>query len=78
MDQRRNDYLGEAQHRDEILAMIEFDYLFPRFDILREGATILHLQGFWVVRIIGFKGENTIRWNVWIVTIIIFLDYRWT
>jgi hypothetical protein len=34
--------LGEAQHRDEILARSEFDYPFPRFDILpKEGVVIL-------------------------------------
>jgi hypothetical protein len=49
MDQRRNDYLREAQHRVEMLAIIEFDSPFPRFDTLpREGVIILCLQGFGV------------------------------
>jgi hypothetical protein len=34
MDHKRKDYLGEAQHRDEILVVIEFDSPFPGFDIL--------------------------------------------
>jgi hypothetical protein len=34
--------------------MYEFDFLFPRFDILpRVGALILQLQGFGVVHIMG-------------------------
>jgi hypothetical protein len=56
MDQRRNDYLGKAQHRDEILAVIEFVSPFPRFDILsKEGVVILCLQGFGVVHIVGLN-----------------------
>ncbi len=42
MDQKMNDYLGEAQHEEEILAVNEFDFPFPRFDILsRKGVVIL-------------------------------------
>jgi hypothetical protein len=58
MDQRRNDYLRKVQHRDEILAMSEFDYPFPRFDtLLKEGDVILHLQGFGVVNIVGLNPD---------------------
>jgi hypothetical protein len=48
--------LGEAQHRDEIFAMSEFDSPFPRFDILpKEGVVILCLQGSGVVNIVGLN-----------------------
>ncbi len=60
MDQRRNDYLREAQQKVEILAMNEFDSPFPRFDTLpREGAVILCLQGFGVVNIVGLNPDFT-------------------
>jgi hypothetical protein len=56
MDQRRSDYLGKAQHKNEMLVVSEFDFPFRRFDILpREGAVILRLQGFGVVSIIGLN-----------------------
>jgi uncharacterized RDD family membrane protein YckC len=56
MDQKKNDYLGEAQHKNEILAVNEFDFPFPRFDILpREGVVILHIQRFGVVSIVGLN-----------------------
>jgi hypothetical protein len=53
MDQRRVKYLEEAQHKDEILVVREFDFLVPRFNILpKHGVDILQLQGFGVVSII--------------------------
>lgn len=56
MDQRRNNYLGKVQHRDEILVVSEFDSPFPRLDILpKEVAVILRLQGFGVVNIVGLN-----------------------
>jgi hypothetical protein len=56
MDQRKRNQLRHAQHRDEILAISEFAFPFPRFDILlKEGAIILRLQGFKVVNIIGLN-----------------------
>ncbi len=54
MDQNRKEDLKEAQHRDEIQAMSEFDFPFLRFDILpKDGAIILQLQGFGIVHIMG-------------------------
>jgi len=50
MDQRRIKYLEKTQHKDEILVVSEFDFPFPRFDILQ-------LQGFGVVNIIGLNPE---------------------
>ncbi len=48
MDQRKRN-----QHRDEILAIIEFAFPFPCFDILpKEGVVILRPQGSTVVGII--------------------------
>lgn len=42
MDQNRREDLEEAQHRNEIQTMTEFDFTFPRFSILpKDGATIL-------------------------------------
>lgn len=42
----------------EILDVGEFDFPFPRFDILlKHGAIILHLQGFDVVSIIGLNPD---------------------
>ncbi len=58
MDQIRVKYLEEAQHRDEILVVREFDFPFPRFNILpKHGADILQLQGFVVVSIIGLNSD---------------------
>jgi hypothetical protein len=54
MDQNRRTDLEEAQHQEGNLAMSEFDFPFPRFDILPiVGAFILQLQGFGVVHIMG-------------------------
>jgi hypothetical protein len=48
--------LKKAQHTYEILAINEFDFPFPKFDIpLKEGVIILKLQGFSVVNIIGLN-----------------------
>jgi hypothetical protein len=56
MDQRKIKYLEEAKHKDEILVINEFDFPFPRFDILpKHGIDILRLQGFGVVNIIGLN-----------------------
>ncbi len=56
MDRRRSGYLGEVQHMKEILVVSEFDFPFPRFDILLKiGVVILQLQGFDVVNIIGLN-----------------------
>jgi hypothetical protein len=42
MDQKMSDYLGEAQHGEEILVVNAFDSPFPRFDVLpRKGVIIL-------------------------------------
>jgi len=50
--------LKEVQHRDKILAINEFNFPFPRFDILlKEGAIILRLHGFKVVSIIGLNSD---------------------
>lgn len=56
IDQRKIEYLEEAQHIKEILVISEFDFPFPKFDILpRYGVVILQLQGFGVVNIIGLN-----------------------
>jgi hypothetical protein len=56
MDQDKRHQLKEVQHRDEILVISEFDFPFPRFDILlKERTIILRLHGFGVVRIIGLN-----------------------
>jgi hypothetical protein len=53
MESTRKVALEDAQHKNEFLAVSEFDFLFPRFDILpRVGATILQLQGFGLVHIV--------------------------
>ncbi len=58
IDQRRIEYLEEAQHIKETLVISEFDFPFPKFDILpRYGAVILQLQGFGVVSIIGLNPD---------------------
>jgi hypothetical protein len=45
--------LEATQHIKEILVINEFDFPFPKFDILpRYGAIILQLQGFGVINII--------------------------
>jgi hypothetical protein len=55
---RERDQLKQAQYKDEILAISEFDFPFPHFDILpREGAVILRLHGFEVVSLIGFNPD---------------------
>lgn len=60
MDQRKRNQLKHAQHRDEILAIDEFAFPFPCFDILpEEGSVILGPQGFKVVNIIGFSLDLT-------------------
>lgn len=42
MDQKMSDYLGEVQRGEEILVVNEFDFPFPRFDVLpRKGVVIL-------------------------------------
>ncbi len=52
--------MKEAQHKDGILAINEFDFPFPKFDILpKEGTIILRLQGFSVVSIIGLNLDLT-------------------
>jgi len=52
--------LEKAQHINEILVVNEFDFPFPRFDILpKHGADILQLQGFGAVSIIGLNLELT-------------------
>ncbi len=59
MDQRRIEYLEEAQHIKEILVRNEFYFLFPKFDTLpRCGFVILHLQGFSVISIIGLNPNS--------------------
>jgi hypothetical protein len=46
--------LDVTQHKDEILALSEFDFPFPKVDILSKvGVVTLHLQGFKVVNIVG-------------------------
>ncbi len=56
MDQRKRNQLRHVQHRDKILAISEFAFPFPRFDILpKEGVVILKPQGFEVVNIIGLN-----------------------
>jgi hypothetical protein len=53
MESTRRVALEDAQHKDEFLAVSEFDFLFPSFDILpRVGAIILQLQGFGVAHIV--------------------------
>ncbi len=56
MDEKKKEQLGQGQHKDEILAISEFNFPFPRFDTLpREGVIMLRLQGFGVVCIIGLS-----------------------
>jgi hypothetical protein len=60
MDHDKRHQLREAQCRDEILAISEFDFPFPRFDLLpRERVVIFKLQGFRVVNIVGFNSDLT-------------------
>ncbi len=55
MDGKKNQ-LKQDQYKDEILAISEFDFPFPRSNILpREGVIILRMQGFGVVSIIGLN-----------------------
>ncbi len=50
--------MEKARHINEILVVNEFDFPFPRFDILlKHGVDILQLQGFGVVSIIGLNPE---------------------
>jgi len=59
MDGKKNQ-LKQDQYKDEILAISEFDFPFPRSNILpREGVIILRLQGFGVVNIIGPSPDLT-------------------
>jgi hypothetical protein len=52
--------LGEAQRREEILNIREFDFPFPKIDIIpREGIIILWLQGFNVISIVGLNSDKT-------------------
>ncbi len=54
MDRNKMEELNVAQHKDEVLALSEFDFPFPKVDILSKvGVVILHLQGFKVVNIVG-------------------------
>lgn len=54
MDQNKKIDVEEARHQGENIVMNEFDFPFPRFNILpKVGALILQLQGFGVVHIIG-------------------------
>lgn len=58
MDQNRRKDLEEAQHRDEIQAKCEFNFPFPRFDIIpRVGVVIKLLQGFGVVHTVGLDPD---------------------
>lgn len=58
MDQNKRKDLEEAQHRDEIEAISEFTYLFPRFDIIpRVGVVIKLLQRFGVIHTVAL-GPN--------------------
>ncbi len=58
MDYDKRHQLKKVQHRDEILAINEFNFPFPRFDILlKEGTIILRLHGFKVVSIIGLNSD---------------------
>jgi len=58
MDHDKRHQLREVQCRDESLAISEFDFSFPRFDLLpRERTVILKLQGFRVVNIVGFNPD---------------------
>ncbi len=51
--------MEDAQHKDEVLVVSEFDFLFPRFDILpRVGAIILQLQGFGIAHIEGLDPDR--------------------
>jgi hypothetical protein len=59
MDQNKMEELDVVQHKDEILAISEFDFPFPKVDILSKvGVVILHLQGFKVVNIVGVDLER--------------------
>jgi phosphohistidine swiveling domain-containing protein len=56
MNQERKNQLQNAQHKDKILAIGEFDFPFSKYDLLhKEGVIILRLQGFNVVSIIGLN-----------------------
>jgi len=58
VEQGGKDQLREVQHKDQILVINEFDFPFPKFDIMpKEGAIILKLQGFSVVSIIGLNPD---------------------
>lgn len=51
--------LDVAQHKNEMLDVSEFDFPFPRVDILSKvGIVILHLQRFKVVNIVGVDPER--------------------
>lgn len=58
MDQNRRKDLEEAQHRDEIEAISEFTFPFPRFDIIpKVGVVIKLLQRFGVVHIVALDPD---------------------
>ncbi len=60
MDRNKMEELNVAQHKDEVLALSEFDFPFPKVDILSKvGVVILHLQGFKVVNIVGVDPKTT-------------------
>ncbi len=70
MDGKKKDQLRQAQLKDEMLAISEFDFPIPHFDILpREGVIILRLQGFGVVSIIGFNPDLARTRNLVIIQI---------
>jgi hypothetical protein len=52
--------LGEAQCREKILTIHEFDFPFPKIGIIpRERIIILWLQGFKVINIVGLNLDKT-------------------
>ncbi len=58
MDQNRRKDLEEAQHRDEIEAISEFTFPFPRFDIIpKVGVVIKLLQRFGVVHTVALDPD---------------------
>ncbi len=61
MNQERENKLWNVQYMDKVLAMSEFDFPFPKYDLLpKERVVILRLQGFGVVSIIGLNLNLTI------------------
>lgn len=58
MDQSGRKDLEEARHRNEIQALSEFNFPFPRFDIIPWiGIVIKWLQGFGVVHTMGLDPD---------------------